>query len=747
MTMRKSLCLTLTLGLILVSAATAKPKDNGWEAELRAGRLAMENGDYAAADRSLSEALSLTRFFKDDDPRMGATYQSLGNLNVRQQNYAKAADFFQRGLNLIQKLQGAESLDVADCLYGLSLCNQQLGDHLAAEIFLKRVYEIWNKKLGPSNPRLISILPAMAAYKTLKSDTSQSEQYYRQIVNIQEKELGSDNPKLGANLNLLANTLGTQGKFDEATKFAERAVVLLKKDPAESIALDGAQTNLAYLKQQAEPAKEAPPAEPVKVTIESPLPQPQGKPAGPEPKTENRQNSWGKVRYLAGGKLMSKEEYKALLLANEAYEMMRSEKYRMAKDILNRALSIYPDLPSVQTNLGLVLARMGESQEAIQHLKKSIELDSNRPAPWVNLASTYQATGELENCVSTFKEYLSRFPNDGLAPKAKLLLGHLEKELSHQKMVEKVALASNSETDYLPYVTFDSTLKWPISRFPLKVFVADGTGVPGFKPEYKGFFQNSFKQWANATNGELKFEFVTKPESADIECLWTNDLNKVSSPSEGGETILKNSERGIEHANIYLLTCDPSPDSPLSPNQVQAVCLHEAGHALGLVGHSPKPKDIMFCSMPSADVRPEISRRDTDTLKHLYSPQVLVAYKPGGGRSENSSEKLAVLNKGMDYLAREDYEHAVLTLEQALKLDPASETAKDKLGAACTKYAERLEEQGKGEQAESYFKRAVGYLSRLKNRSLRASALKSYAEFLRKQNRSSEAEKLLEETN
>src|SRR5690606_11901061 len=109
------------------------------------------------------------------------------------------------------------------------------------------------------------------------------------------------------------------------------------------------------------------------------------------------------------------------------------------------------------------------------------------------------------------------------------------------------------------------------------------------------FFVDSFKQWAKASNHKVNFEFVKKPTDSDIECMWTDDISKVSSPAEGGETNLQHDGQSISHATITVLTTGASADSPLSPTQVRAICLHEIGHALGLVGHSPKPTDVMYC--------------------------------------------------------------------------------------------------------------------------------------------------------
>jgi tetratricopeptide (TPR) repeat protein len=109
----------------------------------------------------------------------------------------------------------------------------------------------------------------------------------------------------------------------------------------------------------------------------------------------NSRTNWGTISYLANGRLITQQEYEAMLLANEAYELIRQEKYKMACDVLRRALGVCPDLPSAHTNLGLALAELGNTQEAIEQLKQAIALDPRQSAPWINLASSFQTEGNL----------------------------------------------------------------------------------------------------------------------------------------------------------------------------------------------------------------------------------------------------------------------------------------------------------------------------------------------------------------
>lgn len=865
-----ALCLSVSL---LAPAVLAKGK-GPWEEHIESGRNALQAGDYESADRLLKEAMEDTRKFKDDDVRLGTTYYLIGQLNVRQQNYSLAKEYYQRALAVQQKLLGAESLEAADSLYGISLCEQQLGDHLAAEIFLKRVHEIWRKKLSANDQRLISILPSMAAYAAMKNDLSAAERHYRQLVDI--AQAGGDQEQLGSYLNLLSTTLGNEGKYTEAKDFATRAVDILKKSSDSSIAIDSAQDNLRIVERKvsgtvsgantasdttseagkiaaeqanlkaeqerlaaeaarkaeaariaaekarqvelsriaaekaradaeaqiaAEKARKAEQAkiaaaeakaeeerklaelrakaaeqakaeaEKAKIAAEQArrqadeLPQTRvqvahdKQPAGsdkfddaaPKPwKTDraikkpgqDKSQQWGKVRYLADGKLISAEEYKALLLANEAYEAMRQEKYRMAADILNKALEICPELPTAHTNLGLALARLGKPDDAIEHLRIAIAIDPSRSAPWVNLASSFQTTGRLRDCVETYKEYLRRFPNDTLAEKARDLVKHLQTEADEQDAIEKlVASSKDASNDYFPFTTAGGTVKWTDDKLPLKIHIASGSRVPGYKSEFQGIMTDSFKTWGTASQDKIKFEFVNKPENANIECIWTNDYAQVNSPSEGGEAQVSWSSKGIERVKIVILTVDPTPDSPLTQNQVQAVCLHEIGHSLGLIGHSPKPSDIMFCTMPSADAKVAISPRDVSTLRHLYAPDVHIALTPRV-KHYDANDKNSINNEGVELMSTHAYAKAIEKFEAALKLDPDYDLAKENLSRAYNNYALDLAAKGNAQDAESLMQKAVKLQASIKNAALKLMTFNNYAQILRKMRRENEAAKI-----
>lgn len=847
--LKRTLALSIGLQLILSAPVYAGKKSEPWKASVDQARNEITSGQLDVARQTLQNAVQQTAAFPTNDPRLAQVNQLYGQLYLKRQDYLQAKEYFERSLPGLQAGFGPDSLEVADSLFGLAVCAQQQSP-LSAEVWLKRVVQIWSDKYGATDQRLAKILPVLASTAVMASDYQYAQKTYKHLVDVQEKNYGSNSPQTGQAMTLLSQSLAQTGNMYEAESTAKKAISVLRQAGGSSIALDAAKENLRFIQQQlnlpytgdegalpgeprdnweskkqpisletaiakaVEEQKAPPPVQIAKSgknakksdddgdgegTLKTvpentkeletkpveekniprppveekniprppvedkniPRPSEENKDIGrppvedkniprppveekniprppvedkniprppvetkpiqtppaenkdiprppaetkpiPTPPVENKDiprppeggalpqqyqkknpgtiamvpgggttvapkivrtppmesqasnsaefhpwqissgktlighatanggasnpKNWGRIQYLSGGKLITEEEYRAMLLANQAYEVIREEKYKLAVELLNKALTMCNTLPSAHTNIGLALIQIGDQEQAIDHLKDAIALDASKPAPWVNLASAFQMSGKLKESVATYNEFVRRFPQDQLAAKAKDLADHLAEEANDQSMIDKVAGLKDA-IDYFAYATKQKPIRWNSAKGPLKVYISNGSGIKGYKSDYSTMLKSAFSTWSDASGQTVKFVFVTSQDGADIDCNWSNNPEEAASLSEGGVAKVSWRGGGIEHATITIMTCDPSPDAPLTANQVFAVCLHEIGHSLGLMGHSPKPTDIMFCSMPSGGAKPVLSQRDVGTLKKLYSSDVIVGLK------------------------------------------------------------------------------------------------------------------------
>jgi predicted Zn-dependent protease len=283
-------------------------------------------------------------------------------------------------------------------------------------------------------------------------------------------------------------------------------------------------------------------------------------------------------------------------LSNEAVALLNAAQYDQAESKLRTAISLEPTLASAHCNLGLLLNKTGRAQEAIPHLEYACRQAPEAAAPVVTLAAAYQLCGDLSRAVSIYNEYLQRFPQASDRAVIADIINHLQKETQHISQCP-----DNNTGNY----------HW--TKRQLKVYVQPAEGLAGFRPEFNQILQESFLSWS--ASGALNFEFVDNAAQADVECTWTDDVSKMASVSEGGEAVLRHRGDVISHANVTLLTKRAANQAKLSAAEIKTLCLHEVGHALGLMNHSARPDDVMYCTLTSA-ANP--SAHDFSSLQKLY---------------------------------------------------------------------------------------------------------------------------------
>ena len=179
-----------------------------------------------------------------------------------------------------------------------------------------------------------------------------------------------------------------------------------------------------------------------------------------------------------------------------------------------------------------------------------------------------------------------------------------------------------SNTDYLDAVLPQGLVRWPLENMPLRVYVAPGSNVPGYRSSYAQLVRRAFDEWAIASGHKLAWQPVASPYEADITVYWTPQLDDAGARAEAGRTVTtsrfnKRSGQGfIDGARVMIQTL--SGGRPFSDGEMRRIALHEVGHALGLQGHSPFFADIMFQAIHPRQIS-QLTERDRATMSRLYN--------------------------------------------------------------------------------------------------------------------------------
>ncbi|MDR3613798.1 MAG: matrixin family metalloprotease [Candidatus Obscuribacterales bacterium] len=310
---------------------------------------------------------------------------------------------------------------------------------------------------------------------------------------------------------------------------------------------------------------------------------------------------------------LTAEQLQAVSLWNQARAEVLNGSYADAEKKLRQADHLYPHMSRIQDLWGLSLVKIGKVEPGLQQLLLATSDPNVSPNAWINLGLAYEAKGDLNKAIEANKKYLAVAPQGPEATRMRAYVAALSSGVK--------TLGGDSTADYLAQATSPYNMHWQSDKMPIKIYIAPGDGVPGYRPAFERIVKAAMIDWIKASNNSIGCAYQNSPTGADINIRFSNDPAQLSNRAEAGEAKYVGRAPALMHVDVVLLTTVANPEDKVTDNAFSWLAHHELGHALGLVGHSPNTSDVM-CFLESQLDRPaQLTERDAKTIQLLYNPK------------------------------------------------------------------------------------------------------------------------------
>ena len=329
---------------------------------------------------------------KKEDEDLAATYNNLASVYQARGEYARAIEYCEKALKIIESRLGKDHPDTATTYHNLAGVYHARGEYDIAIGYYEKALKIKETRLGKDHPHTAATYNNLASVYQAKGDYARAIEYYGKALKIVESRLGKDHPHTATTYNNLAMVYQAKGDYARAIEYYEQALKIresrLGRDHPHTATT---YNNLAVVYQaKGDYARAIEYYEKAIEIVESRL----GK---DHPDTAATYNNLAMVYQAKGDYARAMEYYEKAIGIVES---------RLGKD--------HPHTATTYNNLAVVYQAKGDYARAIEYYEKALKIRETRlgkdhtdtAATYNNLAMVYQARGDYARAIEYYEKAL-----------------------------------------------------------------------------------------------------------------------------------------------------------------------------------------------------------------------------------------------------------------------------------------------------------------------------------------------------
>lgn len=191
-----------------------------------------DSSTWKPSSQLISHALAILQHadnYQADHILRALLYQEIGEYFLEHEKYLDAKKCYERGVELMEYLDGPDDVKVSVCLNNLSNSLIYLNDLEGAKTYSERALKINEKAYGPDDPRLTTSLNNLSMIQKRLKDLNGAKANIKRAIDITEKAYGADDPELPHYLSNYAMVLKDLGNLKGAKIYIKRALKIDEK--------------------------------------------------------------------------------------------------------------------------------------------------------------------------------------------------------------------------------------------------------------------------------------------------------------------------------------------------------------------------------------------------------------------------------------------------------------------------------------------------------------------------------------